>query len=181
MLLLTTWEMRYILMSLLNCPECGKRISSHARQCPDCGYPIMAQDEPVAPRLKSTYKYSTTKKHGTIIAVVIIIAIIVFFVWNSNWQNKFVLKEGDYSLYSGREYMVTNVTNNKYSIKAVVEFWRGVGNDKETWTKTFYIGSIGPHGERTFWVSDDDIKSSYQGDAELDFWRGHTVKRIEYQ
>ena len=27
-------------MALINCPECGKRVSSYALNCPDCGYPI---------------------------------------------------------------------------------------------------------------------------------------------
>ena len=27
-------------MALIQCPDCGKRISSYAESCPDCGYPI---------------------------------------------------------------------------------------------------------------------------------------------
>ena len=27
-------------MALINCPECGKEISSQANNCPHCGYPI---------------------------------------------------------------------------------------------------------------------------------------------
>ena len=27
-------------MALVDCPECGRRISEYARACPDCGYPI---------------------------------------------------------------------------------------------------------------------------------------------
>ena len=29
-----------ILLSLINCPECGREISSKAISCPHCGYPI---------------------------------------------------------------------------------------------------------------------------------------------
>ena len=27
-------------MAIIECPECGKEISSHAENCPHCGYPI---------------------------------------------------------------------------------------------------------------------------------------------
>ena len=27
-------------MALISCPECGKKVSSSAKVCPDCGYPI---------------------------------------------------------------------------------------------------------------------------------------------
>jgi uncharacterized membrane protein YdbT with pleckstrin-like domain len=27
-------------MALINCPECGKQVSTEARACPSCGYPI---------------------------------------------------------------------------------------------------------------------------------------------
>lgn len=27
-------------MALINCPECGKKVSDQAVACPDCGYPI---------------------------------------------------------------------------------------------------------------------------------------------
>lgn len=27
-------------MSLIKCPECGKEISEHAKECPNCGFPI---------------------------------------------------------------------------------------------------------------------------------------------
>lgn len=27
-------------MALINCPECGREVSSRARACPNCGYPI---------------------------------------------------------------------------------------------------------------------------------------------
>ena len=27
-------------MAMINCPECGKKISSEAEKCPNCGFPI---------------------------------------------------------------------------------------------------------------------------------------------
>lgn len=32
-------------MALINCPECGRKVSSAAVACPDCGYPI-AEKQP---------------------------------------------------------------------------------------------------------------------------------------
>ena len=31
-------------MALIQCPECGKRVSSFAKSCPECGYPIAKQE-----------------------------------------------------------------------------------------------------------------------------------------
>jgi len=28
-------------MALINCPECGKEISDSAKQCPNCGFPLV--------------------------------------------------------------------------------------------------------------------------------------------
>lgn len=39
-------------MALINCPECGKQVSSEAPTCPGCGYPIsekLAQAQAAAP------------------------------------------------------------------------------------------------------------------------------------
>ena len=27
-------------MALINCPECGKQVSTEAKECPNCGYPV---------------------------------------------------------------------------------------------------------------------------------------------
>lgn len=27
-------------MALINCPECGRQVSSQAEKCPGCGFPI---------------------------------------------------------------------------------------------------------------------------------------------
>lgn len=34
-------------MALINCPECGKKVSSFAVACPNCGYPRPANSIPV--------------------------------------------------------------------------------------------------------------------------------------
>jgi membrane protein YdbS with pleckstrin-like domain len=39
-------------MALINCPECGKQVSTEAQTCPACGYPIaekLAQGEAMPP------------------------------------------------------------------------------------------------------------------------------------
>jgi len=33
-------------MALINCPECGKQVSSSAHACPQCGYPIAEKGVP---------------------------------------------------------------------------------------------------------------------------------------
>ena len=37
-------------MALINCPECGKPVSTAAHECPNCGYPVAEKlaDEPAA-------------------------------------------------------------------------------------------------------------------------------------
>jgi TM2 domain-containing membrane protein YozV len=40
-------------MSLINCPECNKEISNRASSCPNCGCPIVKQQnmsQPIAPQ-----------------------------------------------------------------------------------------------------------------------------------
>lgn len=34
-------------MSLIECPECGKKISDKAINCPNCGYPINASNKEI--------------------------------------------------------------------------------------------------------------------------------------
>ena len=37
-------------MALINCPECGKQVSSVAANCPSCGYPIAGPGQaPIQP------------------------------------------------------------------------------------------------------------------------------------
>jgi hypothetical protein len=34
-------------MALINCPECGKQVSTEAQACPACGYPIAEKQTPM--------------------------------------------------------------------------------------------------------------------------------------
>ena len=50
-------------MALINCKECGKKISADATKCPNCGAKL--KTNPLA-----------------IIFIIILIIIILYFVWN---------------------------------------------------------------------------------------------------
>ncbi len=44
-------------MALIECPECGREVSSSAAVCPECAYPVMTGTPPVPPRaVKATPK-----------------------------------------------------------------------------------------------------------------------------
>lgn len=50
-------------MALINCPECGNQISSMARLCPACGFPISdSPAPPAAPKPVKQKSVKTTKK-----------------------------------------------------------------------------------------------------------------------
>jgi uncharacterized membrane protein YdbT with pleckstrin-like domain len=36
-------------MALISCPECGKQVSTEAKVCPACGYPLAERNRPAAP------------------------------------------------------------------------------------------------------------------------------------
>ena len=36
-------------MALITCPECGKQVSTEAKVCPSCGYPVAERSDPAAP------------------------------------------------------------------------------------------------------------------------------------
>ena len=70
-------------MALIQCPECGKNVSTKADKCPHCDYPISVEDKIVKefPKPKGKewiYKY-TTKKIITI-SIMIILSILLFGV-----------------------------------------------------------------------------------------------------
>ena len=35
-------------MALITCPECGKEVSTEAKVCPSCGYPVAERSDPAA-------------------------------------------------------------------------------------------------------------------------------------
>ena len=57
-------------MPLINCPECGKQVSSQAKRCIDCGYPINESQE-IRPQKKESGK----------LRIVVISAISLFVVF----------------------------------------------------------------------------------------------------
>lgn len=72
-------------MAIINCPECGKEISSQANACPNCGYPIK----------ENTNKNKNVKRVKMILSVIttlIILGCIVALSVNSNINNKIVGK-----------------------------------------------------------------------------------------
>ena len=36
-------------MSLIKCPECGREVSTAAKSCPNCGFPVAEQQSPAVP------------------------------------------------------------------------------------------------------------------------------------
>lgn len=56
-------------MALIDCPECGKRISDKAESCPNCGVPIRRRKDP-----------ENSKKNPALVVVAIIGAIVAVVV-----------------------------------------------------------------------------------------------------
>jgi len=56
-------------MALINCPECGKRISNQAESCPNCGHPI------------NFIKYEKNKREGCFLQTLNVgcLMILIFF------------------------------------------------------------------------------------------------------
>jgi uncharacterized membrane protein YdbT with pleckstrin-like domain len=43
-------------MALINCPECGKEVSTAAKSCPSCGFPVAEKADEVAAQAGATVK-----------------------------------------------------------------------------------------------------------------------------
>lgn len=66
-------------MAMINCPECGKEVSSEAATCPNCGHPIkQPQEEPMKPGKSSSLK---TGAIVNVIAGVGFMAMLAFFIF----------------------------------------------------------------------------------------------------
>lgn len=61
-------------MALINCPECSKRISDSASNCPNCGFPINPAKEP---KPKGQGCFMQTLNAGCLIIVVIFVFALV--------------------------------------------------------------------------------------------------------
>lgn len=86
-------------MALINCPECGKKVSDSAVMCPNCGYNVKESVEakklaavepnvsvkqvtnvPVEPVVADTPKKAKKKKNVVVIVIVCILAFYVIFL-----------------------------------------------------------------------------------------------------
>ncbi|MDE6221545.1 MAG: zinc ribbon domain-containing protein [Lachnospiraceae bacterium] len=54
-------------MSLINCPECKKAISSKATTCPNCGYPIHSATSNQPPQRNTPQTPVKQKKKGMVV------------------------------------------------------------------------------------------------------------------
>lgn len=59
-------------MALIKCPECGKEISSSAKNCPNCGHPITKE-----PELKQTIIVKEKKKGSCLMKILAVVVILV--------------------------------------------------------------------------------------------------------
>lgn len=79
-------------MALINCPECGKEISSEATACPNCGKPI--------PRRKGKPFYKTGS-FWAIIIMVIIIGLLIYGAIESDRHLSEVVEKAFYESGKG--------------------------------------------------------------------------------
>jgi uncharacterized membrane protein YvbJ len=73
-------------MALINCDECGKKISSKAEACPQCGAPVGGS---IAPPLGSVKKGITTRPDfwhdpnvgavGCLLLLIVVLALLAMF------------------------------------------------------------------------------------------------------
>ncbi len=78
-------------MALVDCPECGKRVSNHARSCPQCGYPM--DDSPGNRAASAPMRVTVQKSRGVAIAL-------AFFLGGVGAHKFYVGKPGVGILYA---------------------------------------------------------------------------------
>ena len=73
-----------IIMALINCPECGKEVSSAAKQCPYCGYPIKDRTSVISDVSQNKNHHNSSRKNGKAkkawivgVVVVVVVALVV--------------------------------------------------------------------------------------------------------
>jgi ribosomal protein L37E len=106
-------------MALIECRECGKKISDTAPSCPHCGY-VMKYD-----RESKVYKEIQEKKHiqsskistSIIIIGICIILITILWVW-STYQSDFALRT--------RYYFGSGVTMDEWNSYKRRQSWQDV-------------------------------------------------------
>jgi uncharacterized membrane protein YvbJ len=72
-------------MTLIKCPECEQRVSDYAPYCPNCGYPIVSQQEvhrnPIVVNQKQeTLKQPHSRKTSYKKAIIIIVALVIITI-----------------------------------------------------------------------------------------------------
>lgn len=66
-------------MALLNCPECGKSVSSMAKTCPDCGFPITDSQVVENTTEKKVKQLLEKKWFKPCVLVLVVLLIMTFF------------------------------------------------------------------------------------------------------
>ena len=51
-------------MALIGCPECEDRVSSHAKACPHCGYPVAEARQSVVEELTGSETAKSTRQRS---------------------------------------------------------------------------------------------------------------------
>lgn len=65
-------------MALVKCPECGREISSVAKFCPHCGFPMENKEVTVADEnLVSLYSFTLQKSCGNLVGLFIIVELLI--------------------------------------------------------------------------------------------------------
>lgn len=71
------------LMSLTNCPDCGRQVSTSAAACPNCGRPIAPPAAPQQPqRVRTSEDRALTRNRGfgDLLLIPIVVLAIVLLV-----------------------------------------------------------------------------------------------------
>lgn len=50
-------------MAMIKCPECGRQVSSAAKSCPSCGYPLAEESDSGYVKIKTPAQIEGTKPH----------------------------------------------------------------------------------------------------------------------
>ena len=105
-------------MALITCPECGRKVSDMATNCPDCGYPIAANKKDGKVRIRSKFKMAGTwriKEIGTgnllwsgrwneVASFNIEEPTQVYFLWGINGDNAKPKPEYTFTVEAGKKY-----------------------------------------------------------------------------
>ncbi len=77
-------------MALINCPECGKKVSDSAVQCPECAYPInTTQNQIHSKKPTQTIEQTGKKWKGMqlIGALLVIVGVVMIVAMSGNPEN----------------------------------------------------------------------------------------------